>query len=775
LQLQFKFNPSISRVLAPGDRRIWLLRSVGLRIERQAKPIWRVEVYHRRLLLILVSLAFTGWLLAASGLYLWLNRQPRNQVGWLDLAAPWRWPGLRAKRGDTAIETAIDELKAHDYTSAFYNLRVGLARSPGNVEGRLMLARMLAGQDPARAIALLEDGLPYSGSSVKLIGGLLGLYSMYQMNNHGLAVVDRQLQAGPALPPETLRLLRRARAGFLIELGRMDEAAAAVASVPPASSALRAGEPSLEVEMQLRLGRPAEARKLLEPLLNGPAAAPALWRQAVDIAVAMGDSDGLASALRHLRAEMPEQPGPYLVAFRAWHQMKRPSMQDGAEQDYYRLFRGNDGALQAFAAQAVVLDLPDSLARAQRAAASTRLSQFAFQVHRTELALRRGEVDAATRLLHEWENNVETLKAAQRFHPEFIKRLTRASFAGTPDQVSFLVVHLTAARGFAQPPVYELAATVLEKAGNPAGAAEVVRAGLQMYPDSDPLLAAQQHLAAAVAAATTPTQAAPKSTFALVVLPPTAAEARAQLDELLQKDALTSARDLVRAIRVQKPAWLSVAEADLAVRDVELAYRTLDQIASRTATRAFLDRYRGEPELLALVAVAGHLATHGQAAEARLLADEIKSAGATTVRTQQALRDLNLGAEPAAVLTQPAALAALDERILTQKWAEAEQLLKQLHDEPPPWLPGAATELRVREVQLKLGLDQRPLALAALKELVVKAGPSRSAAFKLVRDLAARGENDSALLLGREISRLLPEDAAASRLLREAETPPANP
>ena len=100
------------------------------------------------------------------------------------------------------------------------------------------------------------------------------------------------------------------------------------------------------------------------------------------------------------------------------------------------------------------------------------MSQFAFQVHQTELYLRRGEIEAATRHLRAWENNIDTLKTPQRFHPEFIKRLTRAAFAGTPDQVTFLLAHLTAARGQAQVPVYQLAATVLEKAGNPAGAAE---------------------------------------------------------------------------------------------------------------------------------------------------------------------------------------------------------------------------------------------------------------------------------------------------------------
>ena len=87
MKLLFSLNPSLKRELAPGDRRLWLLRSVALRIERQANPIWRFEIYHRRLLLALAGLALAGWLVAVSALFFWLDRRPHNQVGCFDLAA----------------------------------------------------------------------------------------------------------------------------------------------------------------------------------------------------------------------------------------------------------------------------------------------------------------------------------------------------------------------------------------------------------------------------------------------------------------------------------------------------------------------------------------------------------------------------------------------------------------------------------------------------------------------------------------------------------------
>jgi hypothetical protein len=783
VQLHFKFNPSLSRVLAPGDRRLWLLRSVALRIERQANPLWRFEIYYRRLLIALAALAVAGWLAAVSALYFWLDRQPHNQVGWFDLAAPWRWPGLRAKRGDTAVLAALDELKAKDFTSAYYNLRVGLDRSPANVEGRLTLARLMAGSEPARAVALVEEGLPFAGGNPRLISGLLAFYANFQIQSHALEVVEGLLRADrpDPLPPETRRLLERARVGFLLQLARYPEAETAFAAIsPPQTPAEQAATTSLQVELLLRTGHAAEAKAVLDRSLAAPVVEPAVWRQAVEVAVTVGDAEALLSALRHLKAQSPDSPGVYLLAFQAWHRLKRMSYQDAAEQEYYRLFGRSDGALQALAALAVTLDLPDVLFRVQQVAVNARLSPFAFQVHQTELSLRRGEIEAATRLLRNWENNIDTLKTPQRFHPEFIKRLTRAAFAGTPDQVTFLLGHLTAARGLAAVSIYQLACTVLEKSGNVAGAAEVARAGLQVYPQSEPLLVAQRHLAEALAAA--PTAAVPAANTAatparVLLLPATAAEARQQIDEFLQQDSLAAARDLARAIRAQKPAWLPLVERDLAVREVELAYLTLDQIASRSAARAYLDRYRGEADVLALVSVVQQLAERNQPGDARLLLDEINGAPTATVRVQQALRDLKLVDEPAATTDTPAAaLAALDRSILAQEWPQGERLLKLLREKPPAWLAATEPELKVREVQVRLGLDQRPLALAAFKELVVKGGAPRSAAFKLVRDLLARGEGADALLLAREVSRLLPDDPAAARLVKEAEAPrPAGP
>ncbi|MDB6113303.1 MAG: hypothetical protein JWQ62_248, partial [Lacunisphaera sp.] len=679
MKFAFKFNPALQRQIVPSDRRFWLLRAVAVRIEIRATPLWTFEIYWRRLFIALAGLAVVLWFLAATALFLWLNLTPRNQVGWLDLAAPWRWSGMRVRRGDTAILTALDEIQAKDYASGFYNLRVGLARSPGNVDGRLTLARMQAGYDPARAVAVLEEGLPFAGNNPKYLAGLLSLYGSLQMPTHALGMIERLLaQNSPVLSPEAQFLLVRAQAALLLQAGRYSEAQAVLATLNPPKPADRVGLDLLQAELLLRSGRAAEARQYLSlhPAEGAPNAS--RLRQEAEIAIAVGDADALQSALRRIKALAPNDPGPYLYAFQSWQRLKRITYRDAAEQEYYQAFGNSDAAMQSLAALAVNLDLPDVVARIQRVATAGRLSTFAFRVHQTELALRRGEIDQAVRHLGDWENNIETLQNRQRFYPEFIKRLTRATFAGTPDQITFLLAHLSANRGQPLLPVYTLAATVFEKAGNPAAASQVLAAGLLLYPQSDPLLTARDRVAATLAAATPKTRGSTlessPATVAIMLLPPTAAEARTQLDELLQKDSLAAARDLLRAVRAQKPAWLPAIETDLAAREVELAYLSLDQIASRAAARAYLDRYRGEDDLLRLVAVVPRLAGRNHLGDARLLADEIAAAPAANARIRLALHDLNLADDLAAVAAdQAATLAALDRSILAQEWTQAER------------------------------------------------------------------------------------------------------
>ncbi|WP_415908319.1 hypothetical protein [Oleiharenicola sp. Vm1] len=686
MKISVKLNSAWRRDLPPGDRRLWLLRAVALRFDRGMKVTCTCEILWKRLLALLAAAALALYLLAATALFLWWDRVPGNQVTWLDVVTlPVRAGHVRQKRGDSAIAAALERLREKDAVEAFYGLRAGLVRSPANAAGRVALARLMLGSDPRGALALLEDGLAYSPGDPELLRALFSVYAAQQARARALETTARLLSAAqsPALDAAARDWVRDTRAALLLTARNPAEAEAALAVLPP-DAAGPEGERARRLRLSacVQLGRLDEARRLLATL---PGTSADDFRSQAEVAIAAGDAAALDSALTRLKAAAPGQPAPLIFAFNAWHQMKRLSYRDRTEAEFFRFFGGNDAALQLFAAAAVNLELPDVLRRTEQIALASRLSPFAFRVHLTELALRRGDVDEAFRRLREWEPTIETLAPAQRYYPEFVRRLVRASVPGGEQQSAGLVNHLGDLRGRATVGMYELAGKVLARAGNFAGARDVVQLGLRHYPHSDPLLRLAPDLAAAAdqqAAAKTPSAADPA--LPAVTVPPTAAAALAQLDAALADEAFGTAGDLLRAIRAARPAWFDRAAGDLARRETELAVLAQDPATARARVHGYLERPRPDADLLALVQFAQRLSQRGRVAEARLLRDElaaVRPSGPVAAAWQR----LELPDDLAAIAATAATALAEIERSLRQNRADdALRLIEHVRQKSPP-------------------------------------------------------------------------------------------
>lgn len=769
MKLSLKLNSSWRRRQSQDDRRYWLLRAIAVGRRSEARSEWRVEIFWKRLIATGLALLFAVYLLAVTALFLWWSRQPANQVGWIDLAlAPVRWETLRQKRGDTAIAAALERLRARDYAEAYYGLRVGLSRSPGHAQGRLTLARMMFGSDPLGALKLLEDGLKQASLDPEVVQTLFSYYTMLGANARARATAEQELARTPPRPAEIRALLSREYATCL--LAANDPAAAlraldAIGSVPASETVF---VQRVRVLSLVTAQRYDEARALLREFK--PANAFDRGSE-MELAIATGDAATVESVLRQMRAENGDRPAPYLLAFRVWHRMGRATLRDQAEEAFLLQFAGNDTALQQLAATAVELDLPATILRAQQVAVSHGLNPFAFRLHLVETLLRRGEFDEAFRRVREIEAKIATLPAAQRFYPEFIQRLARACVAGGEQQTPALLNQLGELRGRARPGMYLLAVKVLRQAGFPDSALQIATLGLRSYPYTDQLLTSQRDLEATVRLAkeSAASTARNETSETKTTLPRTAAAALEAIDAALARGEFTAARDLQRAIRSAAPAWLASAENGLARREVEVALATQDAITARAVTHTYLQRPRPTDDLARLAEIARTFAAENRVADARWLKEELEAAGVTE-RAAQILRAVRLPDDLAPrLVTAQAFFAAFDAQIDAGQPSEALRLLEQVRKREPAWLEAARSELLVREVRARFAVDQRPLALAAFKELVVRAGASRSAAFKLVRDQLAAGETESAQVLAREVVRLLPDDKAAVTLLREAE------
>lgn len=644
MRLNVRFSSAWQRKLAPTDRYLWLLWAVRFHISIGTVPVWEFVIYWKRLAVLLFTFAVGGYLAAVTVVHRLWARQPETHLRWQDIAlAPVRWDKFREQRGDVMIAAGMKQIAEGKFAEASFNLRAGLARSPANVPGRMQLAALVASGDPVRAVKLLEQGLAVLPDQAEFLGAMFDLWSDSGATTLALTRSAELLAPGrkPALGAEARAVAVNARAALL--LSRSD-AAGALALLQTNPRDFKTASDLQTVRLTLRalraLGRDAEAAALFALV---PPDANRNPRIDVGIALAAQDAESLETALRRLKAQAQRPASALLFAFEAWHELKRTLRREAVEEEIYRFHDGDETTLQALGALAVRLDLPGTLLRAQRMAARKRFNPFAFQVHTTELMLRRGDLAEAERLLEQWENTLPQLAESQRVVPELLARTIRAAGSDRVTQTAALTNHFSLNGARVPTGTVLLVMRTLEKAGNWRAAAQLAETATRFAPLNDELREQSGRLALRVARETVaePT-AAPKPKQAAESEFTSGAEALAAIDQALRRDDAENAVWLIQGVRKSGPAWLSEVEPQLAMRE----YR---------ARRA---------------------------------------------------------------------------------------------------------------------LQQGPAAMLVFRDLALKPGASRAAAFRLVRDYIAAGEGDLALQLAREIERLLPGEKAATVLLREAEGPP---
>lgn len=607
---------------------------------------------------------------------------------------------------------------------------------------------------------------------MELLQTLFATYTAQQAATRALDQAEQLLAPGysPLLPADARFYVGAIRASLLSEAKRLHEAERVLEDIR--TLAHSADEKStwhrLKVDVLMRRGQLTEAKVWLHEHISENSSRLDELKISAELAIAQMDEEALAVALRRLKLLSPDLVGARLYALRAWQRTGNQARVKAELEEYFRLFSSDDNALQALAATAVILEQPETIRRAARVAAASRLSTFAYQVHLTELSLREGNAEGAFRQLLEWEPRLQSLKPEQLFYPIFISRLVRSCQKGEQGQSRLLLSALAEGRGQAQSAIYLLAVDSLERSGRIPEAREVTTAGLKLYPACDRLRETDSRLARiASASADANTNPAGESG---PILPSTREDALLRIDDYLSAEKPDQARQLMHAVREFKPDWVEQSTAAFELRDIALDLQAGDQLTARNRLNGYIDHNHAVGELLPIVVMARGQLARNHPTEARLLHDILGAhpgLPGSVIEANNALRLPDLAEVP--VITPAAALSELEACLAGHKSVEAERWLTYLREKHPAWVTMNHLSFTVHEVQVRLLLDQHPLAVALLKELVVPGGASRSGAFKLVRDLMARGERADAHLLAQEVVRLLPGEAAAAKLLKETE------
>jgi hypothetical protein len=569
----------------------------------------KVAVSVRGLLLWLAGAAAAGYLVGATALYVWFERNDRNIVTYADtLLLPLRWDEVREKRGLMMIEEGMEDLAAKRWGEAHMKLRVGVSRAPRELRARRALAELyIASNQRAQAIKLLTDGLSEVYPGREYLTMLFTLAGQGEDFERIIAATERYEESAG----NDRAWLLGQRLGALNAAGRQAEALQlAEQEGEGADSSAKEARTIALVE----LGRGEDALEFLEAWKQAiPGQRAQVVRLQVRVLRELGRRAEMNEALEEFRRLAPVDPRTYVYGVvQRWLAGDR----DGADEaldDYFRRFSASPQNLMLMASAAAEAQaLPIVKKCVARATAhGFKVGPMALVQLQTEIGA--GEWASAFLTLDEARRHITKPDVLEEFALVWMERVL-AVVRGDGSQaklIEWLQQRTVPLR------VYRVTAEVLVKAGRYEAAARVLDAGQRSFGASTRLARLREEVQRSLAA-----QAASETAPARVERQETSErEFFASLAELEAGENWSDAARLVREVRLAKPRWLSSREAEVLDAQMRIATHTGDQLEMLGAAKLYLDGTVGRA--LRVVAFARQLGENGRRAEGELLLKEV--------------------------------------------------------------------------------------------------------------------------------------------------------
>ncbi|CAA6691556.1 MULTISPECIES: lipopolysaccharide assembly protein LapB [unclassified Lentimonas] len=161
-----------------------------------------IAVRWGRILSTLVVLSIAGWIAVAGALYGYFKyKKSFDEVTFSGMMTlPFRMEEHRKEMGDYHIKKGLEEIKEGNYRDALRLLRLGVARSPSNLEGRRVLSEFyeLAIKRPDIAADLMLKGIDKGGiEDLDYIKQTLRVLLRHQMDEQIQELADEYLPDEP--------------------------------------------------------------------------------------------------------------------------------------------------------------------------------------------------------------------------------------------------------------------------------------------------------------------------------------------------------------------------------------------------------------------------------------------------------------------------------------------------------------------------------------------------------------------------------------------------
>lgn len=564
----------------------WYFGLVGLFERAEGRRHRELAISVRGALLWAFALLVAAYLAGATALFWIWQRNPYSLLSYSDaLLYPVRRSEIEAKKGRAFITQGTDLFRAKKYADAATLLRLGLARYPRDIAGRLLLAQFyqMANQRPA-AMALLEEGLPrdYPGRAY-----LEALFNAAQAGED----YDKILQVGERYraqlsAPEMLRDNRWLQGRIfaaLHESGRFAEALALAQEEPPGDLAREH-----QVLALLGLKRVDEALALIDAWQALPGAdRRTVLRLQIRVLREARRIPEMEKAIGALRATNPADPSTAVYGVVQRAMAGEGTAAEAALKDYIFRFGGSAQNLALMAEPLAEIGQAELLKVVTAAAAERGFPPQRFQVLTLQLLLERGEWAAANTLFAAIPPATGREAAlGQIWHDWMDHLLEVVTSPAEPAQVALLEFF----RQRPWPlPMFKRSVAILERAGRLEAARDLITIAGRGYPaarwvqEEGPRVAAQIASREAATAVVVTPAAGPRLPAEAVFIE--------QLNGALGAAKWEEATRLIREARAARPAptWVSAREPSFLLAQVRIARGSGDRGAMLRSARLFLN------------------------------------------------------------------------------------------------------------------------------------------------------------------------------------------
>jgi tetratricopeptide (TPR) repeat protein len=182
----------------------------------------RIRIRWGRVAGFFIILSLIAWFGKSWALYhFFRDVRDFEDVAFMDMVVfPMNRSNVRTQQGDYQIDQGKAALEREDYRRAFSLLREGVARSPANLEGRMLLSQIYAGWRPDLASELLVEGIEEGKSDLDYVRLMCMLLISQKEDAQVLELTESLL--GEDLPTEVLQTMRVGRLQSAMMTGRFD-------------------------------------------------------------------------------------------------------------------------------------------------------------------------------------------------------------------------------------------------------------------------------------------------------------------------------------------------------------------------------------------------------------------------------------------------------------------------------------------------------------------------------------------------------------------------